>query len=178
MAQVQKPFESDIPNCICGEMPTVCVQRNPHGPIGCFVSEIECQKCGMRVGPAVGNMSENPSFIIEKWKEELNKVAIERTNMQAMKENGMLDDEEEPLVELKERPKPEPNTYPYVVEIEETYRRKVIVWAENNLAAINKADKLYEDGHIDLSRNCYNGHETISLGAASEQQLKLFDDFG
>lgn len=175
MAQVQKPFESDIPECVCGAKPTISLNRNPYEPTGCFVCEITCPECGLKVGP-YGISNKDPWFVIEKWKEAVNEAAIEQTNLQAMKENGMLDDEEEPLVELK-KVETKPENKPYLIRIEESFKREVIVWASDGWAAIARAEELCNNGTIDMSRNCFDGRNVSTTGIAGDKAMKTLCDY-
>lgn len=49
--------------------------------------------------------------------------------------------------------------YRYKVEISETYRKEVIVYAKNIGRAEELADQLCDSGEIDMDKNCYGGRD-------------------
>lgn len=66
---------------------------------------------------------------------------------------------------------------PYVVEIEEVFRRKVIVWAENTGDAAARAEELCDSGDIDMDRNCFGGRIAVTSGVADDEDLKILDRY-
>lgn len=68
------------------------------------------------------------------------------------------------------------NKKPYVIEIEESYHRTVIVYAESAQEAEKAADALCDSEEIDLGRNCYAGRACRSSGPASAEDLANFSN--
>lgn len=68
------------------------------------------------------------------------------------------------------------NKKAFVVEIEESYHRTVIVYAESAEEAENIAGALCDSEEIDLGRNCYAGRACRSSGPASAEDLADFSD--
>lgn len=66
---------------------------------------------------------------------------------------------------------------PYLVEIEEHYKRTVVVWAESEEEANAAAEELYESGDIDLSRNSFVGLEIGATGVATKAALDTCEQF-
>lgn len=64
----------------------------------------------------------------------------------------------------------------YVIEIEESYHRTVIVYAQSDEEAENIADSLCDSGDIDLERNCYAGRACRSSGLASAEDFADFSN--
>lgn len=67
---------------------------------------------------------------------------------------------------------------PYIVEIEETFRRKVIIWAKDTGDAAALAEELCDSGDIDMERNCYDGRIAVTSGIADEDELDEYDQYG
>ena len=64
---------------------------------------------------------------------------------------------------------------PYVVEIEERFHKSIIVYAKSNTEAEVIAERLCENGIVDLERNCYAGRTCESLGHADKNDLSVLD---
>ncbi len=69
---------------------------------------------------------------------------------------------------------------PFVVDIEEVNRKKVIVYAMSSAEAKEVAENLYADGEIDLTRNCYDGvrFDAIRAGRDDVQSYDVYGEEG
>lgn len=66
---------------------------------------------------------------------------------------------------------------PYIVEIEEVFRRRVIVWAENTGDAAARAEELCDSGDIDMDRNCFDGRMAVTSGIADDNEMDNLDQY-
>lgn len=66
---------------------------------------------------------------------------------------------------------------PYIVEIEEVFRRKVIIWAENTGDAAARAEELCDSGDIDMNRNCFDGRMAVISGIANDDEFDVLDKY-
>lgn len=63
---------------------------------------------------------------------------------------------------------------PFTVEIEESYHKTVVIYAEDDAEAEEIAHQLCDEGEIDMGRNCYAGRVCNSSGEASEEDKKNY----
>ena len=63
---------------------------------------------------------------------------------------------------------------PFTVEIEESYHKTVVIYAEDDLEAEEIAHQLCDNGEIDMERNCYAGRACNSSGESSKEDMKNF----
>ena len=67
---------------------------------------------------------------------------------------------------------------PYIVEIEEVFRRKVIIWETDTGSAAARAEELCDSGEINMERNCYDGRIAVTSGVADENELCKYEQYG
>ena len=67
---------------------------------------------------------------------------------------------------------------PYIVAIEEVYRRKVIVWAEDPGDAAATADELCKTGEIIMNEHSHRELIAVTMGVAEKEELSECTQFG
>ena len=68
---------------------------------------------------------------------------------------------------------------PYVIRIEETLSRNIIIRAENEEDALMKADVVYRtNGDVILTADDYSDNEVYCKGEATEDDLRLYTEYG
>ena len=67
---------------------------------------------------------------------------------------------------------------PFKVTVKETLNRTVIVWAEDNLDAEEKAENLCNDSTINLTGEDFSERECECVGAADSNDMDTLEAFG
>lgn len=66
---------------------------------------------------------------------------------------------------------------PFVVEIEETYRRTVVIYAEDSDDAYETAEELCNSNEIDINANHFSSRNCVCVGEAKEADLRGYEKF-
>lgn len=66
---------------------------------------------------------------------------------------------------------------PFIVEIYECYKKRVVVFAKDMEQAVNAAGDLRDSGVIDLSRNCFADISIDVLGIATDAGKEFYDQY-
>lgn len=66
---------------------------------------------------------------------------------------------------------------PYVVEVEETYRRTVVVYAEDADDAYERAEELCNNDDIEITVHHFNSRNCVCTGEANEADLRGYPKF-